>query len=114
MALNKTIVSRSGFEMSYWKITDWHIIISQNLLNIDITPYISQETRQNNLEPVHDERKKIRVIDKIDFINPTNSTYDYTSYFSPSALEQSNLDIYKIMYNYIKEKVPEFQGAIDV
>ena len=103
MALNKTIISRAGFEMSYWKITNWNITMSQNLMNIDLTPYISIETRQNNLEPVYDERRKIRIIGD-----------DYTNNFSPFALENSDLDIYKIMYNYIKTNVPEFNGAIDI
>lgn len=103
MALNKTIISRAGFEMSYWKITNWNITMSQNLMNIDLTPYISIETRQNNLEPVYDERRKIRIIGD-----------DYTNNFSPFALENSDLDIYKIMYNYIKTNVIEFDGAIDI
>lgn len=103
MALNKTISSRAGFEMSYWKITNWSIIMSQNLMNIDLTPYISIETRKNNLEPVYDERRKIRVIGN-----------DYINNFSPLALENSDLDIYKIMYNYIKANVVEFNGAIDI
>lgn len=103
MALNKLIMSRSGFEMSYWKIVDWSIILSQGLVNIDLTPYISEQTRQQNLSPVFEERRKIRI-----------SGDDYINYFSPAALEASPDDIYKIMYKYIKEKVPEFQGATDI
>lgn len=103
MALNKTIKSRAGFDMSYWKITDWHVTIGQNTMSIDLTPYVSQETRIENLEPVYDERRKIRVFGE-----------DYTNYFSPAALETSPDDIYKIMYRYIKEKVAEFEGATDI
>ena len=103
MALHKTIISRAGFEISYWKITNWNIIMSSSIMGIDLTPYVSSETRHNGLDPVIEETRKIKIIKN-----------NYINYFSPTALELSPDDIYKIMYTYIKEKVPEFKEAIDI
>lgn len=114
MALQKTIRSRAGFDMSYWKITDWRITMNTGNVDITLTPYISSETRIEGLDPVNEEARKIRAFNKIDKVDPTKSIYDYSNYFSPLALEVSDLDIYKMMYKYIKEKVVEFEGAIDI
>lgn len=113
MALQKTIQSRAGFDMEYWKIASWYINMSQNIMDITLVPYISMETRGKGLMPIVEEARKIRIYDRIDKFNPKKSQYDYTDNFSPEALEDSSLDIYKLMYKYIKDNVEEFEGATD-
>ena len=114
MAIKKKIISRAGFEMGYWKITDWRPVMAHNLFEITLTPYVSSQTRADGLEPVHEEIRKIRVYDDINKIHPDKSTFDYTNSFSPQALENSNMSIYELMYKYIKENVPEFQDYEDI
>ena len=114
MALNKIILSRSGFEMSYWKITDWNIKMSQKTMEITLTPFLSSETRIDGLEPIYDEIRRIRISDVESRRDPSLSTFDYTNNFGPVALESSNLDIYKLMYLYIRKNVPEFEGATNI
>ncbi len=106
-------MSRAGFNMEYWRITDWHIRMTQNLMDITLTPYVSSQTREDGLEPINEEIRKIRVYDDIDKNVPENSTYVYTENFSPQALENAQIDIYKLMYEYIKNNVSEFEGAKD-
>ena len=113
MALKKKIKARAGFEMEYWKISDWHIKMAYRVMDITLTPYISSVTRESGMDPVNEEVRKIRVYDDVDKVNPEKSVLNYTNYFSPEALERSKLDIYKIMYQYIKDHVPEFEGAED-
>lgn len=112
MALQKTIMSRAGFEMSYWKITNWRPKIGQKAFDITLTPYISNQTRQDGLEAITTEQEIIKISDA-----PNLGITNYTDYFSPEALERSALegkDVYKIMYNYIKLKVSKFKDATDI
>lgn len=89
--------------MNYWKIASWNINLPQKTMNIDLVPYISKEFKSLGYEPVYDELRKIRI-----------TGAGYTDNFSPNALELATLDIYKLMYNYIKTNVPEFSETIDV
>lgn len=116
MALIQRIETRSGIEVSYWKITDWKISQSAKAIDIILTPYISSETKKNGYDPVRDEVRKVRAADFYVGENaPVNKTY-YTDYFSPIALEQAAKEgktIYNIMYEYIKKHAPEFELAKD-
>lgn len=116
MAIIKEIQTSSGMMVSYWKITDWKINQTAKSVDIILTPYISSQTRINGYDPVRDEVRKIRATDYYVKEGSLANRTDYTDYFSPSALEKSALDgrtVYHIMYDYIKEKQPEFAGAID-
>lgn len=103
MAIKKDITSRSGITLSYWKISDWRVILSQNSLQITLVPYVSSETRTDGLEPINEEIRKIRVIGE-----------DYNNIFSPEALDKTDISIYKLMYNYIKENIDEFKDSEDI
>lgn len=117
MALKKEIKTRSGFSVSYWKITDWKINQTAKSMDITLTPYISSQTRQEGYDPVRDEVIKVRVIDYyVKEGSPINRT-NYTDYFSPIALEKAAKEgrsIYEVMYDYIKEHDENFKGAEDI
>lgn len=117
MALKKELNTRSGFSVSYWKITDWKINQTAKSMDITLTPYISSQTRQDGYDPVRDEVLKVRATDYYvkegSSINRTN----YTDYFSPTALENAAKEgrsIYQVMYDYIKEHQKEFVDAEDI
>ena len=114
MALKKQILARAGFMLEYWRIGDWRITMQHRIMDISLVPYLSSKTRTDGLEPVNEEIRKIRVFDAVNKINPLKSTLNYSNHFSPTALESAGVDIYKIMYQYIKDHVPEFEGAEDV
>lgn len=116
MGLIKTMFSKSGFEVSYWKITDWKINQTAKAIDIILTPYISNKARIDGYEPVRDEVRKVRASDffvkEESELNRTN----YTDYFSPAALEKAAKEgktIYNIMYEYVKTHAPEFELAED-
>lgn len=116
MGLVQQITTKSGFEISYWKITDWKISQAAKAADIILTPYISNKARLEGFEPVRDEVRKIRASDY--YMGPqvpVNRT-DYTDYFSPEALERAAKEgktIYNVMYEYIKTHAPEFALAED-
>lgn len=114
MAIRKTITSRAGFEMDYWKINSWNINMGKNIMDITLIPYISSDTREGGLEPINEEIRKIRIYDRIDKLNPEKTILNYTNNFSPAALENLDKSIYQLMYDYIKENVKEFEGAEDI
>lgn len=117
MAIIKELTTKSGITVSYWKITDWKINQSAKSVDIVLTPYISSQTRNEGYDPVRDEVRKIRATDYFVKDGSSINRSDYTDYFSPSALEKSAKDgktIYHIMYDYIKEKYPEFTDAVDI
>ena len=117
MALKKEIKTRSGFSVSYWKITDWKINQTAKSMDITLTPYISNKTRQEGYDPVRDEVIKVRATDYyIKEGSPSNRT-NYTEYFSPTALENAAKEgksIYQVMYEYIKTHNVKFEGAEDI
>ena len=114
MALKKSIKSRAGFDMEYWRIGSWNINMSQGIMDITLIPYISSDTREGGLSPINEESRKIRIYDRIDKLNPEKSILSYTDNFSPAALENADKSIYQLMYDYIKENVEEFEGAEDI
>lgn len=116
MGLIRTIQAKSGFEISYWKITDWKISQGAHVADIILTPYISNAARNNGYDPVRDEVRKIRASDYYVGENSNRNRTDYTDYFSPEALEkaaQEGKTIYNVMYEYVKTHAPEFNLAID-
>ena len=114
MALKKQIQSRAGFLLEYWRIGDWRIFMQHNIMDICLIPYLSSKTRENGLEPINEEIRKVRVFDAVNKIDPEKSKFGFSEHFSPAALESAGKDIYKLMYQYIKDHVPEFAGAEDV
>ena len=116
MAIIKELQTMSGIMVSYWKITDWKINQSAKSVDIILTPYVSNQTRIDGYAPVRDEVKKIRATDYFVKEGSPFNRSDYTDYFSPNALEngaKNGKTIYNIMYDYVKEKYPEFADAID-
>ena len=115
MALIKRMMARSGVEISYWKITDWRTNQDARAMDIVLTPYISSQSRKDGFEPLRDEVRRVRATDWLDKdYNLLRS--DYTDYFSPAALEKAAAEgktIYNVMYEYVKEKAPEFSLAED-
>ena len=114
MALKKQIQARAGFMLEYWRIGDWRISMQHKIMDICLIPYLSSKTRVDGLEPVNEEIRKIRIFDAVNKIDAARSIYGFSEHFSPEALEAAGIDIYKIMYQYIKDHVPEFDGAMDV
>lgn len=114
MALRKPIQARAGFVLEYWRIGDWRISMQHQIMDICLVPYLSGKTRADGLDPVNEEVRKIRVFDGVNKLDSTKSTYGFSEHFSPNALESAGIDIYKIMYQYIKDHVPEFSGAEDI
>lgn len=116
MGLIKTIEAKAGFEISYWKITDWKINQNAKAVDIILTPYLSSQSRIMGYEPIRDEIRKIRVSDYyIQKDHPLNR-FNYTDYFSPEALEKAAKEgksIYNVMYEYVKIYAPEFNLAMD-
>lgn len=115
MGLIKTIETGAGFSVSYWKITDWKINLSARAIDIILTPYISNEKRNQGYEPVRDEVRKVRASDFQNRYGKFERT-DYTDYFSPEALERAAKEgktIYNAMYEYVKTHAPEFNLAVD-
>lgn len=117
MALKKEIKTRSGFCVSYWKITDWKINQTAKSMDITLTPYISSQTRQEGYDPVRDEVIKVRATDYYVKEGSSSNRTNYTDYFSPTALElaaKEGKSIYKVMYDYIKEHNEIFNEAEDI
>ena len=116
MGLNKTIMTRAGFEVSYWRISDWKINQSAQAIDIILTPYISSVSRKEGYDPVRDEVRKVRASDYFQYENYSGNRSDYTDYFSPVALEKAAKEgktIYNVMYEYVKTHAPEFELAED-
>ena len=117
MALKKEIKTRSGFSVSYWKITDWKINQTAKSMDITLTPYISSQTRQDGYDPVRDEVLKVRATDYYVKEGSLTNRTNYPDYFSPTALENAAKEgrsIYQVMYDYIKEHQKEFVDAEDI
>ena len=114
MALRKPIQARAGFLLNYWRIGDWRISMQHKIMDICLIPYLTNKTRSDGLDPVNEEIRKIRVFDAVNKVVAERSVFDFTEHFSPTALESAGIDIYKIMYQYIKDHVPEFVDAEDV
>lgn len=115
MALIKSIMSRSGIEISYWKITDWRVNQDARAMDIILTPYISSQSRQEGFEPLRDEVRRVRANDWFDR-DMILVRSDYTDYFSPAALKNAAAEgktIYNLMYEYVKTHAPEFELAED-
>lgn len=113
MALIKKITTRSGIEVSYWKITDWRINQSAKTVDIILTPYVSNQAREEGYEPLRDELRKIRAAD---YNSKLKVVDDYSRWFSPRALEEAaakGKTVYNVMYEYIKTIDPEFKWAED-
>ena len=111
MALLNEIKTKSGFTVSYWKITDWKINQTAKSMDITLTPYIDCKCRTEGYEPVRDEVRKIRATDY------STIRSDYTDYFSPTALDkqaQEGKRIYQVMYEYIKTHDKIFENAKDI
>jgi hypothetical protein len=116
MGLIKKMQSKSGFSVSYWKITDWKINQTAKAIDIILTPYISSEARDEGYEPVRDEIRKIRASDYFVCESHPHNRTEYTDYFSPKALEEAakkGKTIYNVMYEYIVTHAPEFELAIN-
>ena len=116
MGLYQQIMTRSGFIVSYWKITDWKINQNAQVAEIILTPYISNQTRQEGYDPVRDEVRKVRASDYHVQGGSLVDRSDYTDYFSPAALERAAKEgktIYNVMYEYVKTHAPEFELAED-
>ena len=114
MALKKQILARAGFLLEYWRIGDWRISMQHKIMDICLIPYLTTKTRSDGLDPVNEEVRKIRVFDAVNKVVPEKSVCDFSEHFSPTALEMAGIDIYKIMYLYIKDHVPEFNNAEDI
>ena len=115
MGLIKNITAKSGIVISYWKITDWKINQQAKAIDIVLTPYISNDKKLEGYDPLRDEVRKVRAMDHKNPEGIFNNS-DYTDYFSPEALERAakqGKTIYNVMYEYVKEKAPEFQLAED-
>lgn len=116
MGLIKKQETRAGFTVAYWKITDWKISLAAKSMDITLTPYISNELRKEGYDAVRDEVRKIRATDYFVAEGHKSNRTDYTDWFSPEALEAAAAQgktVYNVMYDYIKEKHPEFAGALD-
>ena len=116
MGLIQPIMTRSGIEVSYWKITDWKISQAAKAVDIILTPYVSNQMRKSGYDPVRDEIRKVRASDYFMGEGVPVNRSDYTDYFSPEALERAAKEgktIYNIMYEYVKTHAPEFKLAED-
>lgn len=116
MGLIKEMESSSGIIISYWKITDWKINQTAKAIDIILTPYVSNQKRQEGYDPVRDEIRKVRASDYFKVEGYIHNRLDYTNYFSPEALEQAAKEgktIYNVMYEYVKTHAPEFELAED-
>ena len=116
MGLIKPMITRSGIEVSYWKISDWKINQSAKAIDIVLTPYVSNKMKRDGYDPVRDEVRKVRASDYFREEGHALNRTDYTDFFSPEALERAAKDgktIYNIMYEYVKTHAPEFALAED-
>lgn len=115
MALYKQITTPSGFTISYWKIQSFELDNVQKTAKIQVAPYVSKESRQGGMEPVDSEKQRITVRDYdytgTDYAHMTS--LDYSDHFSPAVLEAAGMDIYKVMYGYLKT-TDFFEGATDI
>jgi hypothetical protein len=115
MALYKDIQTKSGFVLSYWRLTGIELNNEQKYARLIVTPYVSSDARQNGLLPVLGEIRRYTVED-IDYANTkyaSRTLLDYSDHFTPEKLEVCGLDVYKAAYQYLKG-LPEFEGAIDI
>jgi hypothetical protein len=111
MALQKAIFidNNSGISAEYWKIkkiySEWiadgsiNTNIFSNTITIILEGYLSQQARIDGRDPFMSRT----VV--------TNET-DASSYFDPSVLQNSNLITQA--YEYVKDNIVAFDGAIDI
>jgi hypothetical protein len=114
MALKKKIKSRSGINLEYWKIGSWFVDTVHKTVDINLIPYYSSKTRNEGLEPINEEIRKIRAYDLVNKIDEKKSVLLYSDYFSPEAISAKHANIYEIMYLFIKQTNKEFKEAEDV
>lgn len=126
MAIRKVIETKSGHEVSYWKIVDYNPHMSSYRCDITLMPYKDKKTRDKKreqerrnskkkaIEPMVDEKRIIRIYDR-----PTPLDVDgkpityYTDYLSVSAMSGKYKDknIVEILYQFILENEEEFEDA---
>lgn len=115
MALNKKIKTASGVTPRYWRITHVEVDSPAGTASIILSPYLTEQARQDGFGEIRSERRRITVRD-FDYSGTEyadRSSLDYTNYFSPAAQAAAGRNIYQVAYEYIKG-LPEFEGATDI
>lgn len=115
MALYRLYENESGVSMSYWMINDFQIDRSETRVAITVVPYASESARMAGKSPILSEKKKyyIRDFDYTGTKYERQTNLEYTETFSPQKIEESGLDIYKMLYAYLKT-IDFFSDAEDV
>ena len=102
MALQKAIETNYGVTANYWRLTQIHIDYAQKIGYAILSPYISQEDRQNNKMSLPSADKRINFNVEI-----------FNSYLAPEALEENNWSLYQAVFEYAKT-LDMFEGAQDI
>lgn len=115
MALYRPYENESGVAMSYWMVNDFQIDRSETKVAITVVPYASEAARLAGKSPILNEKKKyyIRDFDYTGTKYEEQTNLEYTETFSPQKIEESGVDIYKMLYAYLKT-VEFFSEAEDV
>ena len=115
MALYKPYENNSGIAMSYWMITDFQIDRLETRVSITVVPFASEAARAAGKSPIVDETRKfyIRDFDYTGTKYEDKTNLEYSNTFSPKKIEESGVDIYKMLYSYLKT-IEFFSDAEDV
>lgn len=115
MALHRPYENESGVSMSYWMISDFLIDRSETRVAITVIPYASEAARLAGKFPILSEKRKyyIRDFDYTGTKYEKQTNLEYTETFSPKKIEESGVDIYKMLYAYLKT-IEFFSDAEDV
>lgn len=99
-------INQYGIEEGYWRIIGINMNLQYKYVDITMAGYSTQEARDEGKEPMN--TKKVRA--KWD-------EEEFAAFFAPDApmmLADSQMNIYQIAYNYVKQKDNLFQSSSNV
>ena len=101
MALLKEVTTAYGSIAKYWRLTKIHIDYAQRIGYAVLSPYLSQEDRENDKMSL--PQADVRVNFNVE---------NFNNYLSPEALAQNNKTMYEAIFDYAKT-LEVFQNATD-
>lgn len=109
MALQFTIPTAYGYDVTYWRIITLHHDILRNKIYAEIAGYKDKSTREyNNAIPLITFGFQIQKIGFIWKCDLGNVSYEIHNFEMPESVSR------EWIYNFIKTACPDWSGATDV
>lgn len=100
--LTKDKVNQFGVTEEYWRILNINLNMQYKYCDITIGGYANQESRDNGSEPMNIRKVRAKWDEQ-----------EFAAFFSVSAINEGDDNIYNRAYDYIKYKDNYFKDAIN-